>query len=426
VSGYRTFALVRGTGAVSGEGVQCGRRVGEPTKTVHHRCTTGVARGAIRKHAHAASPAGDAIMTAGGSNGSTPDTATSLSTQMVDRSWYVVALRDEVDDRLLERTVAGRSLVLYRTSDGRPVVLRNRCSHRGYPLSLGSRVGDGIECGYHGFTFDCGGRCISVPGQARVPSRATVTAYPTAEAGPFVWAWIGEPVADPLPKGPPGAELLDEGGWRFSAGVVLIHAAYGLIVDNLLDLSHESWIHATKIGTPEIAKTPGSTATDLDHGIVRLSRHMEGVSSPPTYIAMGLPSPVDRWQDIEYHAPSLYVLHVRVAPAGTSVGSPQDAKSYRSRVVYGITPLDARTTHYFFAIGRDRDLGDEAVTAATCKRQYDLIAEDAQAVEAIQNLDDAEGRASEVSVKVDTGALAARRVLHALLERSGRRGEAQG
>ena len=341
---------------------------------------------------------------------------TGLPTHVVDRCWYVVALRDELGDQLLERNVAGRSLVLYRTAGGRPVAPRHRCSHRGYPLSLGTRVEDGIECGYHGFTFDCEGRCVAVPGQSRAPSRANVTAYPTAEVGPFVWAWVGEPVPDGSLEGPPAADLLDEDGWEFSAGCVRIDAAYGLIVDNLLDLSHESWIHSTKIGTPEIAETPITTDTDVDHRVVRLSRHMGGVTSPPTYAAMGLESPVDRWQDIEYHAPSLYVLHVRVAPAGTAVGSPEDAASYRSRVVYGITPLDARATHYFFAIGRNRDLGDAAVTAATCKRQYDLITEDAEAVQAVQRLDDAEGRASEVSVKVDTGALAARRLLHALAE----------
>lgn len=295
------------------------------------------------------------------------------------------------------------------------MALRNRCSHRGYPLSAGTRVGDGIECGYHGFTFDGTGRCVAVPGQSRVPSRADVTAYPTVEVGPFVWAWVGEPVPEAVPDpGPPATGHLGEQGWEFSTGYVSIAAAYGLIIDNLLDLSHESWVHSTKIGTPEIAQTPTTTETDLEHRVVRMSRHMEGVTSPPTYAAMGLESPVDRWQDIEFHAPSLYVLHVRVAKAGTPVGSSEDADSYRSRVVYGVTPCDGASTHYFFAIGRNRDLGDPSVTAATCKRQYDLIAEDAAAVEAVQAMNDAEGMASEVSVKVDTGALAARRLLHAL------------
>ncbi|CAM5655423.1 hypothetical protein SVIOM342S_09821 [Streptomyces violaceorubidus] len=41
-------------------------------------------------------------------------------------------------------------------------------------------------------------------------------------------------------------------------------------------------------------------------------------SCPPFYArSTGISGRIDRWQDIEYHAPCLYVLHSRVAPAGT-------------------------------------------------------------------------------------------------------------
>ena len=68
--------------------------------------------------------------------------------------WYVIAGRDEVGEELLARKVCGEHLVLFRTSDGEPVALADRCSHRQFPLSKGHRVGDEIQCGYHGLRFD--------------------------------------------------------------------------------------------------------------------------------------------------------------------------------------------------------------------------------------------------------------------------------
>ena len=37
---------------------------------------------------------------------------------------------------------------------GRVVALEDRCPHRLLPLSKGKRVGDDVQCGYHGMTFD--------------------------------------------------------------------------------------------------------------------------------------------------------------------------------------------------------------------------------------------------------------------------------
>src|SRR5262245_29797439 len=110
----------------------------------------------------------------------------------VRNEWYVVALRRELSEGLLARTVLGESVVLYRRSSGEAVALRNRCSHRGFPLSEGTLKDDVITCGYHGFRFGCDGVCLSVPGQPKVPARADVRRYPLVENGPFVWIWPGD------------------------------------------------------------------------------------------------------------------------------------------------------------------------------------------------------------------------------------------
>lgn len=334
--------------------------------------------------------------------------------EFVRQEWYVAALGTEVGESLLSRRLLGRSVVLYRTSDGHPVALDDRCSHRGFPLSAGARRGDRIECGYHGFTFDACGTCVAVPGQAAIPSRASVPAYPTVEVGPFVWIWLGDP--DAPRSDMPDRPGFDEDGWTYYSGHAPIACNYLLMVDNLLDLSHESYIHATRIGSPEVAETPIETWVDDTSGAVRVRRHMESAACPPSYQHLtGLTSPIDRTQDISFHAPGVYVLRNRIARAGV-VREGDEREAFHGKVIYAITPADDRSSHYFFAIGRDFALDDRDLDAQRREQQIALIKEDADAVELLQRRIDDEGESSEISIKIDTGALAARRAIRARIE----------
>ena len=110
-------------------------------------------------------------------------------------------------------------------------------------------------------------------------------------------------------------------------------------MDNLLDLSHETYLHGGYIGTPEVAETPINT---------RWTRSPASSGSaagwptrcPPFYAkSTGITGPDLRWQDIEYHAPCLYLLHSRVAPAG-SLPRPDgtDPEACHTEITYAITP----------------------------------------------------------------------------------------
>ncbi len=335
--------------------------------------------------------------------------------RFVRQEWYVAALSDEVGEELLSRRLLGRSIVLYRTADGRPVALDDRCSHRGFPLSAGTRRDDGIECGYHGFTFDECGTCVAVPGQTSIPSRAAVVAYPTLEAGPFVWVWLGD--ADQERSDLPERPGFDDVGWTYYSGYAPIQCNFMLMIDNLLDLSHETYIHASRIGSAEVAETPIETSFEKATNTVRVRRHMESAECPPSYQHLtGLTSPIDRTQDISFHAPGLYVLRNRIAKAGT-VATDDDRDAFHGKVIYAITPADDRNTHYFYAIGRDFALNDHDLDAARQEQQVALIQEDAEAVELLQRRVEAEGESPEVSIKIDTGGLAARRAIRARLDR---------
>src|SRR5680860_1089059 len=188
--------------------------------------------------------------------------------------WYVAAYGSEIGRDLFARTILGEALVFYRTKSGQPIALADRCVHRRFPLSQSHLDGDNVVCGYHGFTYDPTGACVAVPGQKRIPRTARVPAYPVIEQDSFVWVWIGD-VEKADPGRIPRAPWLDQDGWTTVCGMEPLKAPYGLLVDNLLDLSHETYLHGGYIGTPEVAETPIRTEVDDEQEVVYVSRHME-------------------------------------------------------------------------------------------------------------------------------------------------------
>jgi phenylpropionate dioxygenase-like ring-hydroxylating dioxygenase large terminal subunit len=333
--------------------------------------------------------------------------------------WYVVASTDELGSDPLARQVCGTRLVLFRRSDGSIACLDDRCSHRAFPLSAGAVVGDEIQCSYHGLRFDGCGTCTWAPGQDRIPSRANIASHAVEVQGPWVWVWIGD--ADAVDRALlPATPWFEQDGWAEVHGMEPLRARYGLLVDNLLDLSHETFLHAGYIGTPEVADTPIVTETDEAAGVVRVSRRMNGVECPPFYSeSTRLETPIDRWQDIEYHAPGFYLLHVRVAPHGQDPADDATGRAAFLKVLYAITPETESTTLDFWAVCRDFDVDNSETDAFFAKMNREVVLQDVEALELLeQRLQEEEADTTvtpvEVSFKIDTGGLAGRRMIEAM------------
>jgi phenylpropionate dioxygenase-like ring-hydroxylating dioxygenase large terminal subunit len=335
-------------------------------------------------------------------------------TAFVRDQWYVAAYTHEVGhEDILGRTILGEPIAFYRTEAGEAVALADRCVHRRFPLSKSRLDGDNVVCGYHGFTYDKAGSCVFVPGQQRIPRTARVGAYPVVEQDSFVWVWIGDDArADPalIPRAP---WLADE-RYTTVCGMEPLDARYSLLVDNLMALSHETYLHGGYIGTPEVANTPITTEVDDDAGIVYVSRHMDDADCPPFYArSTGLDGRITRWQDIEYHPPCLYLLHSRVAPQGIlpPVDGPDD-QAFHVEVVYAITPSTEDHTYDFWAVARDFALGDEGVSDFLRESNRTVVLQDVTALNVLEKViaDEPEGT-QELSINIDTGGLAARRIL---------------
>ena len=333
-------------------------------------------------------------------------------------AWYAAAWCHEIEHALAPRTVCGTDMVLYRRANGSIAALEDACWHRLLPLSLGRLEGDQVVCGYHGLVFNAAGRCTHMPAQKTINPSAGVRAFPVAERHRLVWVWPGDPaLADParIPDfhWNDGTEWVGEGGTFYGMG-----CDYRLVIDNLMDLTHETYVHAGSIGHDAITDSPFDvTHTDR---VVTVTRWMRDIEPPPFWAAqLGKPGNVDRWQIIRFEAPGVVAGDVGVAPAGT--GAPEGDRSHGVNGCFlaAITPATGNTCHYFWNFVRTFKTGDAELTRAiqvahvnNGKGVYD---QDATVLEAQQRAIDKNPRQPFYNLNIDAGALWARRLIDRMI-----------
>jgi phenylpropionate dioxygenase-like ring-hydroxylating dioxygenase large terminal subunit len=323
-------------------------------------------------------------------------------------AWYVAAWSDEVSDRPVRRTVCELPVVLYRGKSGRPAALIDRCAHRAYPLSAGRVVGEGIECGYHGFTFDCDGVCLRVPAQSTIPNRARVRAFPVIERDGWIWIWTGAPEkADESLL--PDTHWMTDPAWATVTHSFRFECAADLIHDNLLDLTHESFLHKTTVGDDYIYQH--GITVEVDRHRVVVDRLMPAVEAPPLYAAtMGISGPYDRFHTTEFHLPGHHTLHYGI----TGCGRPRD-EGYLIKVLNAITPIDGRTTWYYYAFCRNFAVDNTTATDDLREGLRLVLEEDAEALRLQQlGMDTRPPGEHDVLIAQDGGVAKARRLLHQL------------
>ena len=219
--------------------------------------------------------------------------------------WYIAGWAKDIGATPVARRICNEPIVLFRTPQGQVGALIDRCCHRGVPLSLGSVVEAGIECGYHGLVMDCSGTCVHIPGQKNIPASTKVRSYPVVEKDELIWIWMGDPeLADP-------SQILDYPvhndykNWPHKHGFYRIKGNYQLLVDNLMDLTHLGYVHKTTIGGDPNTHVSAHMETRETPRGVKVVRHMPDCLPPPTY-RKGVPfaGHVDRWQEFEFVPPA--------------------------------------------------------------------------------------------------------------------------
>ena len=321
--------------------------------------------------------------------------------------WQVAAYSTEVSRAVLKRMITDIPLILWRTEAGETVAMQDRCPHRWAPLSLGKLDGDVVQCGYHGMRFGPDGACRYIPGQDMIPPGAKVPVYSTVEKYTFVWVWMGDAaLADPALV--PDFHWMDDPAWATAAGYHFIRADYRFIVDNLLDLSHETFVHPETIGTEAVADSPADVTT-IDRTTVRVHRDMKASTAPPQFVALaGFTGPIDRWQTTLYTPPGFCVIEVGAVPAGSG----DAARGFEGRVLNLITPATAKSSHYFWAHARNIRRDDATLTDVIRTSIVETFNQDKVVLEAQQIEADRVGTVDPgVVLRIDAGPVRGRRVL---------------
>ncbi len=302
--------------------------------------------------------------------------------------------------------------MLYRKADGTAVALEGRCPHRHYPLGASRRVGDAIQCGYHGITFDAGGKCTFVPSQETVPGVYFIRSYPLVERGLWAWIWPGDPDKADASLIPDMAEI-GFGIDGFASKPFYYHEVdgrYQLLNDNLLDLSHLGYLHASSIGTPDDAATPEDR--DTSERRIRSRRVMRNTRRQP--VADGridFGGPIDRTSGMDFHFPGFHagIGEMRISQGHARAGEVLNA----TRVWHAVTPAKRFTTNYFFAMGStDRKGVDEMVEYLKPVLAEDMFAT-VEIEKIIRTMDDLP---PELMLKSDATAVLGRRALQKMMD----------
>lgn len=329
--------------------------------------------------------------------------------------WYGAIWSNDLQERPVARTFLNEKVVLFRNASGQVAALEDCCCHRAAPLSKGELSGDYLACGYHGLKFDINGQCVEVPGQSMIPRGAKVKSYPVCEKWGAVWIWMGDPAQADEAKVPKLYWLADP-KWTVTPGYIRLKSNYQFLVDNLLDLTHVTYVHKnTLAGDPREATTPTKTER-LPDG-VRVGRWMIDFAPPPLFAkAGGFTGNVDRWQFVTWTPPSTVYLDVGCATTGT--GAPEGDRSQGISIwsSHLVTPETESSSHYMFCFARDFAAGDAAMSKLLYEGSKATFLEDADMLEAVQTNRTGGSLEGLVDIAADAAQLQARRMLAQMIK----------
>lgn len=345
----------------------------------------------------------------------------------VKNAWYVAGWSRDFGEALRALEITGQRLVMFRDSKGVVKALEDRCPHRLLPLSKGKRIGDTIQCGYHGMTFDGAGQCVRVPGQDNTPKSAYVEAFPVEERHGIVWVWMGDPErADPskifdLPE-------FGQDGWHAHHGEALhIKSNYLNVAENLVDPAHVSFVHPTTLGNAASENVPVHVSTSGE--VISAWRWIRDAAPIGFFQTFGgFSGHVDRWHYYDLHLPSTAVIDFGSIDTAENCPEEERGRGVRIFALHFVTPVREDYTIDHWMHLRNTQLGDEAASAqmdAMFKIAFD---EDKAILEAVHDSEQQPQRRKPIRIAIDKGPTVYRKRIRDMiaLESTEDLGEAEG
>lgn len=298
-------------------------------------------------------------------------------------TWYVAANAYELDEPMVSRMICNEQIVMFRKADGNIGAVHDRCPHRFVPLSMGKRVGDTLQCGYHGLRFDGTGACVEAPhDDESQKARTCVKGYAAVEHDKLIWLWLGDAAEADPDLIPDFGFFSDTEKYTSCQGYSHIKGNYQLIADNLLDLSHIHYLH------PGIHE--GSNFEDFTNKVERdgdtvwsmLWRHHYHVDAAkrPLFGLEPGPEDVEGQGHARWDAPGVLFVDTAFWDHGTTID-----QGWRTPNAHLITPETETTSHYFWGSGRNFAKDSEQFTLATAATMKNVFeTQDGPMIEAQQ------------------------------------------
>ena len=184
--------------------------------------------------------------------------------RLIRQHWIPACLSEEVAERdgtPVRLRLLGEDLVAFRDTNGRLGIVDEHCPHRRASLALGRNEECGLRCLYHGWKVDVDGHVVDRPSESHEAVLAKPVlhkAYPSREAGGFVWVWMGrrEEMRDFEPP-----------AWAPSpaihTSIVKIHVGcnWAQVLEGAIDSAHSSSLHSTDM-VPAQVTSAGATESE--------------------------------------------------------------------------------------------------------------------------------------------------------------------
>ena len=258
------------------------------------------------------------------------------------RGWFPVAQSPDLTSPVAAQLL-DVELVVFRDATGRARVASNQCPHRGAALSMGTVVGDAIQCPYHGWQWNAeSGRCQLIPAigpNGAIPPAAKVKTYEAHERYGLVWTTLSDDPIGDVPQLEEVDELELETDW-VSGPPWNVGCNACAAIENFRDVAHFPFVHVKTMGVLPREVKPLKASRDGFHAYMeRIEGQYQENTSDPVWSATH-PDEVT----IKYHAiaPSVVTIVMVSAEAGTRA------------IVFAVAPTSLETSRWFFT---------EAVTA---------------------------------------------------------------
>ncbi|HEX7858663.1 MAG TPA: aromatic ring-hydroxylating dioxygenase subunit alpha [Sphingobium sp.] len=278
-------------------------------------------------------------------------------------TWYVAGHAQELSEEMVSRKICNEQIVLFRKADGQVAALEDRCPHRFVPLSMGKRVGDSLQCGYHGLRFDGTGACVEAPNDNdSQKARACIKAYRVVERDTLLWLWLGDAALADESRIPAFEFLSNTDKFTSCRGYSHIKANQQLIADNLLDLSHIHYLHPHIHQGSNFSDFTNKVRRDGDNIWSMLWRHHYHVDDQRKAMIGFASSDVEGQGHARWTVPGVLLVQTAFWDHGKSIDEPGAMDTPNAHL---LTPETEYSTHYFWASGRNFMLDNEEMTAGT-------------------------------------------------------------